>query len=111
MIQKYQLYILAALMFVSVGMNLFYAHQLSQVQLATEPEQVYGYQKMFLGGALLYRPAGTEKMVMLDLSEATVLVTESQACATLTIATPDGNINGPCMAGYPASAFAALNND
>jgi hypothetical protein len=111
MIQKYQLYVLAVLMFVSVGMNLSYAYQLRQLQMPTEPEQVYGYQKMFLDGALLYKPNGYAGFKLLDLSEATVVITESTACASITIHTPGGNIEGPCVAGYPASAFAALQKE
>ena len=63
----------------------------------------YRYSDVFQGGALLYRPEGTNGMAMLDLSDAIVRVTEFGAplqCAVMRIYTNTGQtIESNCIPG------------
>lgn len=62
--------------------------------------KAYIYNDVFLGGALLYRPEGTERLDVIDLSKAKVFVIARPAplnCMQLVITSEDGLIFGGCV--------------
>ena len=91
--------LLAILCVVSVLANL----HIAKFQNYIWPTELrYRYSQMFLGSALMYRPAGTEGLALLDMDEAVITVTEYGSpinCAVLTIHTSTGSIQGECVEG------------
>lgn len=63
----------------------------------------YNFDNTFNGMALMVRPKGTEAMVMLDMSTATVRIIVEQgdngACTRLEIKTTRGNLVSECVLG------------
>lgn len=66
--------------------------------LANGPQQgLYQFENIFAGGALLYRPKGTQGLKVFDLNNSVVAVQVFEKCARITIFSSDGRINGPCV--------------
>jgi hypothetical protein len=88
------------LIVVSVGTNIFTLWDSGTFIPPTELK--YKYTKMFENSVLLYRPAGTNGMAMLNMDGAVVTISEfgpPMNCAVLNIHTADGMIPGACVAG------------
>lgn len=66
-------------------------------------EEVYEYHDIFEGGALLYRPRGTEGLAVFDLNESTVILMKYKDynCMKIVIVSKDGTIIGPCVKKKP----------
>lgn len=98
--EKRQIVLLIILCVTSVMAN-FYINSLYS-DMEWPESQRYFYDAMFDDSVLYYRPAGTDGLSMINMHEAVIVITEigpPLACASLTIVTADGRIDGPCVKG------------
>lgn len=58
---------------------------------------LYQFENIFEGGALMYRPRGTQGLAVFDLNNSTVSVQVFEKCAKITIFSPDGEIKTRCI--------------
>ncbi len=92
--------LISALIVVSVSTNIF---TMWPVEAYDWPaQQRYEYAGMFDDSLLMYRPAGTEGLAILDMDNAVITISEFGEplnCAQLNIHTNEGTIPGPCIEG------------
>ena len=92
--------LITILIVASVGTNIFTMWH-NDFKLMPS-ELTYQYPGMFKHSAIMYRPAGTEGLALIDMDTAVIRVTEFGAplnCAVISIYTTSGIIDGACVEG------------
>lgn len=81
-----------------LGLMLFLSiTTVSAEEQQTMPDAIYLYPNMFLDGALLFRPKGTEDLRLINMQTAIISVVKLGDCMQIFINTEDGWIEGPCV--------------